>query len=379
MQKVTVQARAPWHAAWLAVLVALLAPVVAEAQPAPPGVPVSVETVGRRDVPNWLRGLGTVQPNYAVQLRARVDGTLVSVPVQEGQDVKAGDVLAIIDPRPYQAALDAALAKKQQDQAQLSNAQADLRRYSSLMKSDFASRQQVETQQATVKNYTAAIAGDEAQIETAQLNLGFCRITAPFDARVGLRNIDPGNIVHSSEATPILSVVQVQPIAVTFTLPQDDLPAITQAMAKGPLEVVVYGDDKKELDRGKLLTIDNSVDAATGTIRLKAAFPNANRALWPGQFVNAGLLLGVDRNVVTAPAAAVQHGPNGLFVYKVEGNNTVSVQPIDVARQEGGIYIIAKGLSDGATVVTGGQSRLQNGARIAISQAAPQQPQQSGS
>jgi multidrug efflux system membrane fusion protein len=355
-------------------------PNPASAQSGPPGVPVTVATIGRQDLPNWQHGLGTVQAYYSVQLRPRVDGTLVSVPVQEGQDVKAGELLALIDPRPYQAVLDAAMAKKQQDQAQLSNAQADLTRYSSLMRQDFASRQQVDTQAALVKQVTATIIGDDAQIEAAQLNLDFCRITAPFDGRVGLRNVDPGNFVRSSEATAIMSLVQVQPIAVTFTLPQDTLPAISKAMKVGALPVVVFAsDDSTELDHGMLATIDNNVDTTTGTIRLKATFPNPGHTLWPGQFVYARLLLNTDRNVIAAPAAAVQHGPDGLFVYKVEPGGTVSVQPIKVSRQEGDVYQVTAGLDAGMSVVTGGQSRLQNGARIAIREPKPAAAGGSGS
>jgi multidrug efflux system membrane fusion protein len=347
-----------------------------------PAVPVTVTNAVRRDVPIWLRGLGTVQANYAVQLRPRVDGTLTEVPVKEGQDVKKGDLLAVIDPRPYQAALDAALAKKQQDQAQLSNAQADLARYSSLVRQDFASRQQLETQQAMVKQFSAAILGDEAQIEAAQLNVSFSYITAPFDGRIGLRNVDPGNIVHSAEATPILSMTQIQPISVTFTVPQDGLPAIMLAMVKHPLDVVVYAsDDKTELDRGVLLTPDNTIDVNTGTIKLKATFPNAHRTLWPGQFVNARLLLGTDINVVAVRAATVQHGPNGLYVYQLGQNDTVSVQPIQVARQEGDDYVVSSGLTEGATVVATGQSRLQAGTRVTVREdrAAPAVPPKSGS
>jgi len=349
------------------------APVLASAQSAP-AVPVTVTNAVRRDVPIWLRGLGTVQANYAVQLRPRVDGTLTQVPVKEGQDVKQGSLLAIIDPRPYQAALDSATAKKQQDQAQLSNAQADLARYASLVRQDFASRQQLDTQQATVKQFSAAILGDDAQVEAAQLNLSFCYITSPFDGRIGLRNVDPGNIVHSAEATPIISVTQIQPIAVTFTLPQDNLPAIMRAMEKHTLDVVVYaGDNTTELDRGVLLTPDNTIDTTTGTIKLKATFANAHRTLWPGQFVNARLMLGTDTDVIAVAAPTVQHGPNGLFVYLVGQNDTVSLQPIQVTRQEDGVYVVSSGLTEGAVVVATGQSRLQAGAHVTVRQAQPAQ------
>jgi multidrug efflux system membrane fusion protein len=353
-------------------------PLSAEAQ-SPNAVPVSVAKVARQDVPIWLRGLGTVQANYSVQLRPRVDGTLTEVPVKEGQDVRKGDLLAVIDPRPYKATLDAAIAKKQQDEAQLANAQADLARYATLVRKDFASHQQLDTQQAMVKQYTAAIAGDEAQIETVQLNLSFCYILAPFDGRVGLRNLDPGTVVHPAEATPIISVAQVEPISVTFTLPQDTLPSIMQAMRQHPLDVVVYASDNKtELDRGTLLTADNTIDATTGTIKLKATFANTKRALWPGQFVDARLRLGTDTGVVAVAAAAVQHGPDGLFVYRLGANDTVSVQPIEVRRQEGEVYVVASGLDAGATVVTAGQSRLQTGSHVAVRETAAE-PARSGS
>lgn len=356
------------------------------AQPAQQGtaIPVTVTNAIRRDVPIWLRGLGTVQANYAVQLRPRIDGTLTQVPVKEGQDVKEGDLLAVIDPRPYQAVLDAAIAKKQQDQAQLSNAQADLARYASLVRQDFASHQQYDTQQAMVKQFSAALLGDDAQIEAAQLNLSFCYITSPFGGRIGLRNVDPGNIVHSAEATPIISVTQIQPINVTFTLPQDNLPAIIQAMERHPLEVVVYaGDNKTELDRGVLLTPDNTIDTTTGTIKLKATFSNVQRKLWPGQFVNASLLLGIEPNVIAVAAAAVQHGPNGLYVYQLGQNDTVKVQSIQVARQEADVYVVSSGLAEGAVVVAAGQSRLQAGSRVIVQEPQPAEgrsvPAKSGS
>jgi membrane fusion protein, multidrug efflux system len=346
----------------------------------PPGVPVSVATITRQDVPNWADGLGTVQAFYSVSLRTQVDGTLVAVPVKEGQDVKAGDLLALIDPRPYQATMDQAMAKKQQDQAQLANAQADLARYSALEKRDFASQQQVATQSALVKQLTATIAGDEAQVEAAKINLDFCRITAPFDSRVGLRNVDPGNFVRASEATQIVSLAQIQPISVTVTLPQDDLPSIAKAMSKGSLQVDVYASDNTtKLDTGTLGTIDNSVDITTGTIKAKASFPNKNRTLWPGQFVNVRLLVDTDHNVVAAPAAAVQHGPDGLAVYLVNPQaNTVKFQPIKVTRQEGDTYVVASGLDQGNVVVTAGQSRLQDGTHITVNQNNQPQPQRSG-
>jgi len=343
-------------------------------------VPVSAAKTQRQDLPVWLRGLGTVQANYAVAIRPRVDGTLTDVPVTEGQDIKKGQLLAVIDPRPYQAALDAAMAKKAQDQALLANAQADLARYASLATKDFASRQQLDTQQAMVKQYSAAIQGDDAQIEAAQLNLSFAYITAPFDGRVGLRSVDPGNVVRASEPTPLLSVMQVQPISVTFTLPQESLPKITEAMSQHPLQVVAYAaDDLTELDRGTLLTVDNAIDTSTGTIKLKATFPNAKRTLWPGQFVHVRLLLGTEQNVVTAPTTAVQHGPNGLYVYVIKPDNIVAVQPVTVSREEGGQSVVTSGLADGVPVVTGGQSRLQAGTAVTVREPPPAAPAKTAS
>ncbi|PPQ35629.1 hypothetical protein CCS01_07100 [Rhodopila globiformis] len=364
----------------VAAFAVLLAPCIAAAQleTAPSAIPVVAAKVTRQDVPIWLHGLGTVQAYYSVQLRPRVDGTLTRVPVREGQDVRKGDLLAVIDPRPYHATLAAALARKQQDEAQLANARADLARYAALSRSDFASHQQVDTQRAMVNQLVATLAGDDAQIETAQLNLSFCFITAPFNGRVGLRNVDPGNVVHSAEATPIMSIAQVQPITVTFTLPQDSLPAVTRAMGQHPVETVVYADDDRtELDRGVLLTADNTIDSTTGTIKLKADMPNKQRLLWPGQFVHVALLLGIDRDVVAVAAAAIQHGPDGLFVYRVGPNDVVAMQPVEVARQEGDLYVVSSGLLAGDVVVTNGQSRLQSGTRVAVREA-PAEPAKPG-
>ena len=367
-----------------AILMIFGPPKPVSAQPAngTPVIPVTVTNVVRSDVPVWLRGLGTVQANFAVQIRPRVDGALSQVPVKEGQDVKKGDLLAVIDPRTYQAALNVVTAKRQQDQAQLVNAQADLARYASLARQDFASRQQLETQQAVVKQLSAAILGDGAQVEAAQLNLSFCYILSPFDGRIGLRNVDPGNIVRSAETTSILSVTQIQPISVIFTLPQDSLPSVMRAMEKKPLNVVAYaGDNKTELERGILLTPDNTIDTTTGTIKMKATFPNAHQTLWPGQFVNIRLLLGTEANVIAVASSSVQHGPNGLYVYRVGPNNTVAVQPIQIARQEDSLYIVSDGLTEGAVVVASGQSRLQAGSRVTVreTQAVPESIIKSGS
>jgi multidrug efflux system membrane fusion protein len=299
-------------------------------------------------------------------MRARVDGTLDKVPVKEGQMVKTGDLIAVIDPRPYQAALDQANAKLAQDQADLENAQIDLKRYASLMKSDFASHQQVDTQQAMVNHDLAAIIGDQAAIEAAKLNVSYAYILSPIDGRVGLRQVDPGNMIHSSEATGILTITQVQPIAATFTLPQDQLPQVTRAMAAGSVKAVAYGgDDKTLLDTGTLLTPDNSIDTSTGTIKLKAIFPNEKNTLWPGQFVNIRVLVEVQKNVVTVPTVAVMHGPAGLYAYVVKPDNTVMRQDVVAGLDNGTTTVVTQGLADGATVVVAGQSRLQAGTAVA--------------
>jgi multidrug efflux system membrane fusion protein len=332
-----------------------------------PAVPVSVGTVVRQNVPLWLRELGTVQPFYSVQLRPQVDGTLLKVPVAEGQEVKEGDLLAVIDPRPYQAALDAASAKKQQDQADLANAKRDLERYASLAKQDFASHQQVDTQVALVNHMVAAMAGDDAQIETAKLNVGYCYITAPFPGRVGLRTVDPGNFVRAAEVTSLMPLSQIRPIAVTFTVPQDVLPAVQDALRNGaPLVVAYSSDDKSELDRGTLMTVDNAIDSTTGTIKLKATFPNANSHLWPGQFVNARLLLGTANDALTAPSSAVLHGQDRLYAYVVNPDHTVSVRTVAIKGDDGTLAIITTGLQPGQQVVTDGQSRLLEGSHISI-------------
>ncbi len=343
----------------------------AQPAPAPPAsaVPVSVTKAERQDVQVWLSGIGTVQALNSVTVRARVDGTLMQVPVAEGQIVKQGTVLAVIDPRPYQAALDAASAKKAQNEAALGNAKLDLDRYTSLAKQSFASHQQVDTQQMQVNQLTAALKGDEATIETAQLNLSYCYITAPFDGRVGLRQIDPGNLVHATDTAGIMTIAQVRPIGVVFTLPQRNLPSIVEEMAKGPVTVTAWsGDDNRELAQGTLLTPDNAIDTTTGTIRLKATFANQEDRLWPGQFVSARLLLRTERQVVAVPSQAVQHGQDSLYVYLVRPNSTVQRQPV-VAEDRGTLMVITKGLDAGQTIVLDGQSRLQEG--TLISAAAP--------
>jgi multidrug efflux system membrane fusion protein len=351
------------------------------AQPAPAlrqAVPVSTVKAERRDVPVWLRGLGTVQALNAVTVRARVDGTLMVVPPTEGQLVKQGEVIAVIDPRPFKAALDAVTAKKTQDEADLANAKQDFARYSALEQRAFASHQQVDTQRAMVNRLTAMIAGDDAAIETAQLNLGYSTITAPFDGRVGLRLVDPGNLVHASDTNGIITLTQVRPISLVFTLPQQNLPAVVEAMAQGKLPVVARsGDDKRELAQGTLLTPDNAIDPTTGMIRLKAQFANQDDKLWPGQFVEAGLLVRTERQVVAVPSRAVQHGQNALYVYVVKPDSTVQRQPVE-GQDQGDVMVISKGLDAGQDLVLDGQSRLENGTLITATAPAPSATAQTG-
>ena len=347
------------------------------AQPAPPraasAIPVTAVKADRQDVAVWLQGLGTVQALNTVTARARVDGTLTQVPVTEGQIVKQGTLLAVIDPRPYQAALDQATAKKSQDAADLANARRDLERYDSLAKQSFASHQQVDTQTALVNHMAAAIAGDDAAIETAQVNLSYCYITAPFEGRLGLRMVDAGNLVHATDANGIMTITQVHPIAVVFTLPQRDLPSVVEAMAQGPVTVAAWsGDSNKELARGTLLTPDNAIDTTTGTVRLKATFANEANLLWPGQFVAARLLLRTERQVVAVPTQAVQHGQDSLYVYVVKPDSTVQRQTID-GEDRGAVMVVTKGLDAGQAVVLDGQSRLQDGTLVAATMAPARQ------
>ena len=335
-----------------------------------PGVPVTVSKPQRQDIPVTAQGLGLVAASNSVVLHPRVDGTLDKVNFTEGQMVKAGDLLAQLDPRPYQAVLDAAQAKKASDSATLANARADLQRYSDLANKQFAAVQQVDTQRSLVAQLEASLKSDDAAIAAAQLNLDFTRIVAPFDGRVGLRLIDPGNFIRAADATSpgIVQVSQIQPVSITFSLPQDRMPQIAAAMAQGqPAVQAISADNKAVLSQGALLTIDNSIDATTGTIKVKASFPNADLKLWPGQFVNASMKLSVLPNAITLPSQAVQHGPNGLYIYIVKPDNTVAIAPVEVALDNGRVSAIAKGVADGDTVVLSGQSRLFQGAKIAVS------------
>lgn len=346
--------------------------------PAQPPVPVSVAKAAKQDVSIFDRGIGTVQPLQSVLVRARVDGTIDRVAFTEGQEVHPGDLLFVIDPRPYQAAYDQVAAKKAADLAQLGNYKRDLGRFSELARSDFASRQSVDTQAASVGQGAATVAADDAAVSMARLNLDFTRVVAPIGGRVGLRLVDEGNLVHANDAAGLVTINQVHPISVVFTLPQDQLPAVQDAIHGGaPLVALAYGSDGQALlSRGVLLTLDNAIDTTTGTIKLKASFANADDRLWPGQFVNVHLQLRVQPGAVVVPDAAVMHGVNGLYVYMVRPDNTAAVQPIEVGQDDSKVTVVTAGLSGGETVVVGGQSRLTNGTRV--SSTGPQAGEQRG-
>lgn len=331
----------------------------------PQTVPVSVATVKRSDLPVYLTGLGSVTAFNTVAVKSRVDGQLVEVAFREGQEVRKGNLLAVIDPRPYQVALDQAQATLLKDQSQLKNAQLDMQRYRGLVAAGVVSHQQVDTQDALVGQLQGTVDADKAAIENARLNLSYCHITAPVDGRVGLRLVDRGNMVHANDTNPLLVITQLQPIAVIFTLPEDSLPAVAQHMRAGALKVDAYSrDDQTRLATGTLLTIDNQIDQTTGTGKLKAIFDNHERGLWPNQFVNVRLLLEVRKNATLVPAAAVQRGPQGTFAYVVKGNNTVEVRAVKLALTQGNVTAIAKGISPGEVVVTDGQDKLQNGSKV---------------
>jgi len=343
-----------------------------------PVVPVSIATAERRDMPYYLTGLGSVTAYYTVSVKSRVDGQLMQVNFKEGQEVKSGELLAVIDPRPYQVALEQAQAAQFRDQALLRDAKLNYERFKGLLQSSGAmSQQQVDTQQATVDQLDGTVRNDQAAIDSAKLNLVYCHITAQVSGRIGLRLVDPGNIVHASDTNAMFVITQLQPIAVLFTLPEDNLQAVSRRMAKGTLEVDAFSrDDQTKLATGKLLTIDNQIDQTTGTGRLKAVFDNKDNALWPNQFVNARLLLETRKNSTTVPAAAIQRGPQGTYIFVVKSDNTVDVRDVNVSFTQDNISVIASGIAPNDVVVTDGQDKLQQGSKIETRPAAPGTRQQ---
>ena len=331
-------------------------------------VPVLAAKAETRDVPIYLDGLGTVQAFNLVNVRAMIDGPLLEVAFREGQEVHKGDVLARIDPRPTQASLDSAVAKKQQDEATLANSRLDFARYTKLAGGQGSSQQQIDTARALVAQQEALVRIDQAAIDTARTNLSYTIVQAPIDGRIGIRQVDVGNIVHASDATAIATVAQLNPISVVFTLSQQSLPAVAAAIGATMPEVLALagGSGTAVLDRGQLAVLDNQVDPATGTIKLKATFPNAGFKLWPGGFVNVRLLVDTERGVTTVPTAAIQRGPRGTYVFIVNPDTSVKRQPVKVGHEDETTSIITAGINPGDTVVTDGAQRLNDTSKAAV-------------
>jgi membrane fusion protein, multidrug efflux system len=343
----------------------------AAAQTSAPGIPVTAGTVDAQDVPVFLQGIGTVQAYNMVAIKSRVDGQIVKVNFKEGDEVKEGDPLFQIDPRPYEAALEQAQAAKQKDEAQLVGAKLDLDRYAKLLGTGYQTRQSYDQQTALVGQIEAAIKGDQAAIDNAQINLNYSDIRSPIDGRLGARLVDKGNLVHASDNTPLVTITEVRPIFVSFTLPQEDLDQVRENDRKAPLEVMAYsGEGQTKLADGKLTLIDNSIDQATGTIHLKARFDNQDERLWPGEFVNLRVILSTRKGVATVPQQTVQVGPNGYYAYIIKPDNTVERRAVEVASMQDGLAVISKGLTVGEQVVVDGQYRLTEGARVNPSKAA---------
>ncbi len=328
-----------------------------------PAIPVSMSAVEKTDFPVYLTGLGTVQAFNTVVVRTRVDGQIDKIAFQEGQTVKQGDLLAEIDPRPFQATLDQAKAKKVQDEANLANANLDLQRYTKL--GEFATRQQTDTQRSTVAQLTAQIAADDAAISNAQTQVDYTQVKSPITGVVGLRQVDIGNIVNASTQTGIVTVTQIEPITVIFTAPEEQLPYISEGQKAGALKVIaITTDGKKPLAEGKLDVINNQVDTTSGTIRLKAVFDNKDHALWPGQSVSTRLLVRTLKDATVVPDDAVQHGTSGLYAYAVGQDNKAEARKVKVSYSIDGRSVVDEGLKPGERVITGGQFKVQPGSLV---------------
>ena len=325
------------------------------------------------DLPVYLSGLGSVTPSNSVAIKSRVDGQLVQINFKEGQQVTKGQLLAVIDPRPSEVQLAQAQATLSKDQAQLNDAKVNLGRFQALFKESGAvSQQQVDTQAALVHQFEGASRSDQALIDSAKLQITYCHITAPITGRIGLRLVDVGNIVHATDPNPLLIITQLQPIAVIFSLPEDQLPTVAQHMKSGTLPALAFSrDDQTKIATGQLRTIDNEIDQTTGTGKLKAMFDNQNSELWPNQFVNVHLLLESRKNAVVIPSAAIQRGPQGTFAYVVKSDQTVEARPVTVDLAQGNQTAIKNGISEGENVVTDGQDKIQNGSRVTVPVAGP--------
>jgi len=336
-------------------------------------VPVLATAATAKDFPIIIRGLGSVQAFNTVTVKSRVDGQITQVGFQEGQYVKAGDLLMQIDSRPYQAQLAQANANKAKDQATLENAQRDLARLATLLQTQLAAtRQQYDTQKALVEQLTATVQADQAQIDAAKLNVEYSTVRSPIEGITGLRLVDVGNLVAASGGTPLVVVTQIKPIYVAFTVPERDLVLVRQTMAKHPVTVLAFdSEDSRQLSEGKLTLVNNAVDQASGTVTLKSVFQNQDAALWPGEFINAHLVIDTVKNGVTAPAATVQMGPTGPFVYLIKPDDTVEARPVTVTQVEGGTALIGKGLAAGDKLVASGQAGLTPGVQVAVQQGQP--------
>jgi multidrug efflux system membrane fusion protein len=342
----------------------------------PPMVPVTVAESSQHDVPIYYDALGTVAAYNTVAIRAQVTGQLISVDFRQGEEVRHGDVLAKIDPAPLQAVLDQALAKNADDQAQLISAQKDFTRFTTLATKNFETQQNVDLQQAKVDHFKASIDADQGAIEAAQTQLAYTTIVAPIDGVVGFRQVDVGNIIHTTDPNPLTVLTQIKPCTVIFTLPQSDLGPVREAMLHGNVSVLAFDqNDKVQLAEGHLLLIDNQIDQTTSTIRLKAEFPNEDERLWPGEFVRIRILITTYKDAVTVPPVAVQRGPDGFYVWVVKPDNTVEQRPIGAQMVNDDTAIATKGLAAGERIVTNGQSRLDVGSHVAIKTPPPgQQP-----
>jgi multidrug efflux system membrane fusion protein len=343
--------------------------------PAPaPAIPVELAKPMIEDVPVYLDGLGTVEAFNTVNVRTRVDGELQQILFTEGQSVKKGDLLAVVDPRPFQNALDEATAKVQQDQANLANARYLLTKDQSLAKQNIVTQESLEAQQSTVAGLMAQLAQDQAAKQDADVSLSYTEIRSPIDGRTGIRQVDQGNQVHAADVNGIVTITQTQPISIISTLPEDELPAVRQAMQAGPVEVTAFTRDRSsKLATGTLSLVDNEIDQTTGTARLKSTFANEGEALWPGQFVDTRVRQKVLKNAITIPSAALQRGNNGFFVYVVGSDGTVASKTVTVGPIDAGRAVIASGLDGTEQVVTSGQYRLQPGSH-AYAQAASAAP-----
>ena len=330
-------------------------------------IPVLAQKVERKDVNVDLTAIGTVQPTNSVLIKTQVDGRLIELNFRDGQDVSKGDVLAHIDPTLYQAQYDQAVAKKQQDEALLANAEHDLERYLNLAKTEYAPKQQADTQKALVSQLQAQISADQAQIDSARTYLDYTTIRAPISGRTGIRSVDIGNLLKAADATGIVTINQIQPIAVTFSLPQQKLVKLKTAMEHNQLQLEALDSENLTLiNKGTIEVIDNQIDQSTGTIKLKANFPNEHLTLWPGQFVNLRLTIETLTHVLTLPTIAVQRGANGPFVYSVDDHNNAHVRPITLGYQTELLSVVTKGVDEGETIITSGFNRLNDEAKVRI-------------